>query len=261
VLRRVISRSRWPAAFLLLCLPVPAAADAIIRTQAMFASTIVEYFIVEDGLDVKLEIGLSDLPAFGNLMPNEIYEKLGNAPLPLAQRLPEFFETDFVVLADERRLPGRVTEMHVGERVRRDEVTGEPLPAQAEEPETVIFVKLEYEFAGQPRELTLGGRVPSATSVGFVAYHDTIAVNDFRYLTLSQTLELDWADPWYTSFRTRALRRSYSAPMTGFIYVEPYEVRKEIIVRPKDLQSFVDLGLSPNWPESTSSNVRPVRAG
>jgi hypothetical protein len=31
--------------------------------------------------------------------------------------------------------------------------------------------------------------------------------------------------------------------MTGFIYVEPYEVRKEIIVRPSDIQRYVDLGL------------------
>jgi hypothetical protein len=31
--------------------------------------------------------------------------------------------------------------------------------------------------------------------------------------------------------------------MSGFIYVEPYEVRKEIIARPGDLQDFVDLGL------------------
>jgi hypothetical protein len=32
--------------------------------------------------------------------------------------------------------------------------------------------------------------------------------------------------------------------MAGFIYVEPYEVRKEIIVRPHDIQRYVDLGLA-----------------
>jgi hypothetical protein len=32
--------------------------------------------------------------------------------------------------------------------------------------------------------------------------------------------------------------------MSGFIYVEPYEVRKEIVIRPRSLQGFVDLGLS-----------------
>ena len=32
--------------------------------------------------------------------------------------------------------------------------------------------------------------------------------------------------------------------MTGFIYVEPFEVRKEIIVRPADIQRMHDLGLA-----------------
>jgi hypothetical protein len=32
--------------------------------------------------------------------------------------------------------------------------------------------------------------------------------------------------------------------MSGFLYVEPYEVRKEIILRPKDLQAWIDLGLA-----------------
>jgi hypothetical protein len=31
--------------------------------------------------------------------------------------------------------------------------------------------------------------------------------------------------------------------MTGFLYVEPYEVRKEIVARPLELQRWVDLGL------------------
>jgi hypothetical protein len=39
------------------------------------------------------------------------------------------------------------------------------------------------------------------------------------------------------------MRRTYFAPMSGFLYVEPYEVRKEIIARPRTLQQWVDLGL------------------
>jgi hypothetical protein len=41
----------------------------------------------------------------------------------------------------------------------------------------------------------------------------------------------------------RPLRRTYFAAMNGFLYVEPYEVRKEIIARPLDLQQWIDLGL------------------
>jgi hypothetical protein len=80
-------------------------------------------------------------------------------------------------------------------------------------------------------------------SVGFVLYHRGIAVNDFRFLTSGNTVHLDWLDPWYSAFDTRSLRRQYFAPMAGFIYVEPFEVRKEIIVRPADVQREYDLGL------------------
>jgi hypothetical protein len=68
-------------------------------------------------------------------------------------------------------------------------------------------------------------------------------VNDFRYLGRGVVLDLDWTDPWYSRFRSRGLVRRYAESMSGFIYVEPYEVRKEVIVRPLDLQEWVDLGL------------------
>ena len=57
------------------------------------------------------------------------------------------------------------------------------------------------------------------------------------------TLDLDWSDPWYSRFRHPNLRRQFDAPLSAYLYIEPYEVRKEIIVRPKDLQQWLDLGL------------------
>jgi hypothetical protein len=129
-------------------------------------------------------------------------------------------------------------------RVVRDAITGEPLPVDEEDPEMVVRMRLAYELAARPDSLTIApGSKMRQTSIGFVAYHRSVAVNDFRFLTPAQTLQLDWQDPWYTAFATRALRRTNFAPMSGFIYVEPYEVRKEIILRPKDLQNWVDLGL------------------
>jgi len=223
----------------------PLGADAIIRTQAMLATTIAEFFIEENRVVVELEIGLTDLPAFRNLLPDEIYERMGYAPVPLAQRLRTFITENLVILdADGNALAARVLAISPGERVRRDNISGEPLLAGDDEPETVISARLEYLFDGRPDSLTFGGRWADVTaSVGFVVYHLKVAVNDFRYLSASQVLDLDWNDPWYSSFRTRNLRRTYFSPMSGFIYVEPYEVRKEIVARPKDLQSWIDLGL------------------
>jgi len=68
-------------------------------------------------------------------------------------------------------------------------------------------------------------------------------VNDFRYLGVEETLDLDWDDPWYSRFRNRNLRRQYSSPLSVFLYIDHFEVRKEIVVRPKDLQQWVNLGL------------------
>ena len=217
-------------------------ADAIVRSQAMSASNIAEFYVDERGVRVELEIGLDDLESFENLLPDPLYEKLSNETKPLKERLPLFFQQDLVITVDDGEpIPGYVIEMGPQERTRRDEVTGEPLPSDADAPEIVISAKLLYPFETQPTSLTfINGR---SRSIGFVAYHKGVAVNDFRYLTRAQTLQLDWADPWYSKFEHRGLRRTYFAPMSAFIYVEPYEVRKEIILRPKDLQQWVDLGL------------------
>jgi putative ABC transport system permease protein len=232
-----------PIALALFVAPSPAHADALVRTQAMLASTIAEYDVQDEVMTLELEIGLGDIPAFANLMPDEIYEELGNPPTPWADRLATFFTENLAVHVDgEGPIVGRILEMKPRDRIRRDDITGEPLPAEGE-PETVVFARIEFPFESRPESITLGGNVVTSAAIGFVLYHRSIAVNDFRYLSQSQTVRLDWGDPWYSSFENRGLRRTYYAPMTGFIYVEPYEVRKEIIVRPKDLQHWLDLGL------------------
>jgi len=230
------------AAFVFSVLVSEARADAIVRTQAMLATNIAEIYVDERGVRVELEIGLNDLESFENLLPDPLFEKLSNEPKPLIERLALFFKQDLVIIADGGEpIPGYVLEMGPQERTRRDDVTGEPLSNSIDAPETVISAKLLYPFETRPASLIfVNGR---SRSIGFVVYHKGVAVNDFRYLTPVQTLNLDWDDPWYSSFERRALRRTYFAPMSAFIYVEPYEVRKEIIVRPKDLQQWVDLGL------------------
>ncbi len=221
-------------------------ADAIIWSRAMFASTIAEFYVEDDGVTLELEIGLSDLKGFANLQPDEIYERLGNEPKPWAERLALFFTEDLVIAdAEGTPLPGRILEMGPEARVQRDPITGEALPVpEDEEPEYTINARLHYPFNQRPQTLTfmLGPRM-AGVSVGFVVYHEGVSVNDFRYLSASQTLTLDWEDPWYSVFTARPLRRQYFTAMNGFIYVEPYEVRKEIIVRPKDLEYWIDLGL------------------
>jgi hypothetical protein len=222
--------------------------DAIVRTQAMKATTIAEFFVGEASTTVELEIGLQDIEGFRNLTPDAIYERMGYDPEPLEKRLVRFFEQDLTLHAEGGPpVRGRVEEIYARPRVRRDEISGEPLPVAEDDEEIVVFARLVYETPRRPRTLTLSpprteAGFPSAT-IGFVAYHLGLPVNDFRYLGTGEILQLDWSDPWYSRFDNRNLKRQYDAPMSAFLYVEPYEVRKEIVLRPRDLQQWTDLGL------------------
>jgi hypothetical protein len=172
---------------------------------------------------------------------------LGFEPKPFSDRLVDFFGEDLVILADETILPGRIVQMQPRKRIIRDEITGQPLPVQPEDAEFTVFAEIEYTWSQRPSNLTFvapGRNNPSKlAAVGFVVYHKGLPVNDFRYLGAPETLDLNWEDPWYSQFRNRNLRRQYYSPIQGFIYVDNFEVRKEIVVRPKDLQQWMDLGL------------------
>jgi len=228
--------------------PLAAFADAIIVTKAMTASTIAEIFIDEASIRVELEIGGPDLLGFRNLMPDGVYERMGFEPEPFSDRLVRFFGEDLVFRPDEGPpIPGRILEMEPRKRVVRDEITGEPKPVPEGEGEDVIFAVLEYPLGYRPATLAMRPPVTeagmSAASIGMVTYHENLPVNDFRYFGTEEIVDLDWEDPWYSKFRNRNLRRQYDSPINAFLYVEPYEVRTEIIVRPVDMEQWIDLGL------------------
>jgi hypothetical protein len=242
----------------------PGRADYIVRTQAMFANTIAEFYITEGAVRVELEIGTQDVPAFRDLLPDDLYRKLGYGDQPLGQRLRKFYTEGLVISDGSRALPAILERIEPAERVRRDEVSGEPIPGDQKQPETVILVTLRYALEGQPAKLFFKPPLQyGPANIGFVVYHNGVAVNDFRYLGTQASLNLDWTDPWYSAFESRSLRRSYNAPMSGFLYIEPFEVRKEIIVRPKDLGYWLDLGLEglDTIPVAMQADIRDKVAG
>ena len=225
------------------CWGQPAVADALMQSQAVKASTIVQYYIDEKGVRVELEIGAESVEGFRNLLPDTVYQQFGYGDTPLAERLQTFFGEDLAIFAQGAALAGILAEIGPSRRVLRDPINGTPLPIQDEAPD-VVRATLIYPFEQQPLPSELMFTAPRGPDIGFVVYHRGVAVNDYRYLAPGYVLKLDWDDPWYSSFTTRNLARQYSAPMSGFIYVENFEVRKEIIVRPKDLQRWVELGLN-----------------
>ena len=144
-----ISRSfRWLAVLVGL-MPAVAAADAIIRTQAMFASTIAEIYVEEDAVRLDLEIGLQDLGAFRSLLPDEIHRRMGYGEAPLADRLQRFLSDEFRIVADGEPRSGQLARLGPSERVRRDEITGEPLPPEGE-PETVVNAAFVWPLRAPP---------------------------------------------------------------------------------------------------------------
>jgi hypothetical protein len=249
VVVRRSQRTTLAAAILALMTVSTGWADALVVSRAMQADTIAEIFVEPNGIRVELEIGAGSIAAFRNLLPDEIYDQLEEHPTPWAERLQRFFELDWVIRFDGGApAAGRLELFEGRRRVERDAITGEPLATGADAGEPVVYAILHYAFDTRPTSLSIAppreteSDVPAA-SIGFMAYHHGLPVNDFRYLPAEVVLDLDWDDAWYSRFRNRNLRRQFDAPLNVFLYVEPFEVRKEIIVRPRDLSHWIDLGL------------------
>lgn len=243
----------------------PAAADDPIVVKAMTATTIAEVFVNQGGIRVELEIGMRDLTAFRNALPNELHERLGLGSEPLRERLVAFFREDWILRLEGRGpLLGKLERVEGRRRVPRDPITGEPLLAQKDEGEAVLFVVLAYAFEGRPKTLTFeppmrrDSRGPSA-NVGFVVYHRGLPVNDFRYLSQAENLDLDWDDPWFSRFRNKNLRRQHRAPISAYLYIDHFEVRKEVILRPWDVQHWIDLDLQGRDTISVESQAEIMR--
>ena len=86
-----------PSLAVVLCLASVARPDAMIVTRAMTASTIAEVFVEEERVRVEIEIGVADLGAFANVLPDEIRERMGLAAEPLEERLKRFFAEDLTI--------------------------------------------------------------------------------------------------------------------------------------------------------------------
>ena len=223
-----------------------ARSDPLVVVRAMTATTIAEAYLDRDSLTLELEIGVRDLLAFRNLMPDRIYDRLGQPPEAADARLRRFFRDDLRVTFDGRGATGELRELTVRPRIERDEITGEPLPVQPDGGEPTVFARLVYEVPERP--VTIALTPPRDTddlpaNIGFILYHRGIPMNDFRYLSQTETARLDWRDPWYSRFENRNLWRQFEAPANAYLYVEPFEVRKEIVIRPLDLAPWLDLGL------------------
>ncbi len=237
-------------------LAVPVAhADWINLTGSETAPNIAEIYVLDDRVRVKLEVYVGDLDKFDDLVPDEwLRDASGRASLEV--RLERFSREGLQFVTDEgEQLMAEIVTVEPRLRVDRQSPFAGMINPQtrtrvpeAPADKRVLYVELEYPFDEKPETLTFippldeDGEIARAT-IGFIAYHKSVPVIDFKYLGTQATLTLDWADPWYSKFGNVNLKRHHQSALMTFLYVEPYEVRHEVLTRVKDLEEWMDLGL------------------
>ncbi|CUH44471.1 hypothetical protein [Ruegeria atlantica] len=220
-------------------------ADYLNTNGAESAPNFAEVRVLEDRVRVALEIDLKDYAFF---LPAVVRPEANSLnPVLLSKNPAAAFK---VSIGDTVVAPiVNIAELRPrADRPMPIRIAGMPAPpTPAPRTPDVIYAEFDYPFTGQPEEITVvpptdaGGR-PTVT-IGFLSWHKDIAVSDYRYLSVAETMILDWDDPWYSSFENRIITRHNTAPIMSFISIEPKEVRHEIIFRLRDLAAWGNLDL------------------
>ena len=232
----------------LLALPPSAQAHLTKYTGAEHSSTVAEIWIDVERITLRLEIGDLDQDAFAAFLDDDSAAQDGAA---LGLLLTSDGDTP---------LPGEVKLVERRRRMDRSTTTPGAAARVPDSPE-VTYVEVVYDLGTPPATLTLTpprriGSDEAAAEIGFIVYHETIPVIDFQYLERSETLRLDWRDPWYSAFENADLQRHHSAPVMTFLYVEPYEARFEVLVRLKTLSAWMSLDVGEETPLDAATQTR-----
>lgn len=229
--------------FIFFLLPSIALADFISLVQADKCETILELFVNDDHIMAKLEIGEQDYQWFSDVVPERFFEG-GFSESNQQERWSHFMLQQFILKSGNRKLIGEIKVIEERVRVPRASLyTG--LADSTLLNKRIIYVEIEYPIHSRMDQISMTpplqeGYQTSLANIGFIVYHEIIPVNDLRYLGITETLHLDWEDPWYSYFENKNIKRHHSSSFMSFLYVEPYEVRHEILGRIKDLEGWID---------------------
>jgi hypothetical protein len=243
---------------LLITASIPAQSDWINLTGAETSPNIAEIYVLDGHVNVKLEVYVGDLSSFEELIPDDWIEDAEIKRPALEERIEHFANSTLKFITDEGKiLPAQLVLVEPRMRVdRRSPFAGMINPytrqrvPEAPADKRVLFAEIIYPFAGKPQHITmvppLDDEGRAKVTLGFIAYHKSVPVIDFRYLGAPARLKLDWTDPWYSKFDNPNLKRHHKSALMSFLYVEPHEVRHEVLIRVKDLEEWMDLGLRGN---------------
>ncbi len=233
----------------------PAKADWINLTGAETSPNIAEIYILDDHVKLALEVYIGDLKTFHHLVPDDwLKDPDIKRPHP-AERMRQFSSEMFQFVTDKGEKLEAELKL-VEPRMRKDRqspyagminpITRRRVP-EAPADKRVVYAELIYPFKGKPPRLTiippLDEKGRAIVTIGFIAYHKAVPIIDFRYLGAPAHLTLRWEDPWYSKFENPNLKRHHKSALMSYLYVEPYEVRHEILTRVRDMERWMDLGL------------------
>jgi len=243
---------------ILTAVSVTAQADWINLTGAETSPNIAEIFVLDDHVKVKLEVYVGDLSNFEELIPDDWIEDPEIKRPPLEQRIEHFANNTLKFITDDgNALPAQLVLVEPRMRVDRQSpfagminpFTRQRVP-DAPADKRVLYAEIIYPLNGKPQHITmvppLDDEGRAKVTMGFIAYHKAVPIIDFRYLGAPAKLKLDWSDPWYSKFDNPNLKRHHKSALMSFLYVEPHEVRHEVLIRVKDLEEWMDLGLRGN---------------
>ena len=244
-----------PLFTVILLFSTPANADWLNLSGAENAPTIAEISVNDDHVKLILEVYVHDLKVFIDVLPEDFFKDKDVELPPLDLRLRRFSSEVFqMITQDDEHLQAELLVTEPRTRTQRpsplagviNPMTGRPVPGPPED-KRVLYVELIYPFEKKPEQLTivppLDERGNARVSIGFVTYHKEVPVVDFRFLSGASQVTLDWDDPWYSHFEQRSLKRWQQSGLMTFLYIEPYEVRHETLIRVKDLEQWMELGL------------------
>ncbi|WP_444889759.1 hypothetical protein [Microbulbifer sp. DLAB2-AA] len=237
-------------------------ADYINLTGAETAPNIAEIEILNNNLYISLEVSAADANAFWPGIPptKSIYEI---ARLALAQK-----EIAIEVHSPEGKIEPTITSVRIAERKPRnspfagriDPRTGLLRPNFPAD-KTILLADIEFPIKGLSNleirpPLDSDGAV--LATIGFTSQHGHTSVSSFQYLSQIEKLKIDWGDPWNTRFENQAINRHNRYPLRSFLYVEPRQVRHEILLRPRDLLQWTDQPFDA-WKPLTAKRRKELR--
>jgi hypothetical protein len=241
--------------FNLILISTVARSDWVNLTGAEIAPNIAEIYVLDDQVKLVLEIYVGNLDEFDELIPDDwLKDSIINRP-PVGERLQQFATEKFqFVTGTGEKLPANLILAEPRLRIdRKSRFAGKINPytqrrvPEAPEDERVLYVEISYPFTTKPETLTIippldkEGR--ALVSLGFIAYHKSVPIIDFRYLGQAAKLNIDWQDPWYTRFDNKILTRHHKYPLMLYLYVEPRQVRLESLMRFRDIAELTGFNI------------------